>query len=217
MGETPMPLLPDPFSEVPRGLHPVDRDLKRRKLLGKMEPTTMQTPDDIVPESGQREFAYSGSRLIGIGAYSIFFGALISLVAVAALIGVSWAAANKPELVHGPVWEFWLCFGLFLAIGVGIVLLGVAYLKSVKNEKIVLTASEAIWIDRNGREKIRCGFTQIRSVKQSLVAQASSTNYAPKHYRCEATTDVGKIVFSDNIADYNRLKAFFESHAAPSA
>jgi len=37
----------------------------------------------------------------------------------------------------------------------------------------------------------------------------------PQHHRCAVTTDAGTIVFSDNIADYERLKSFFVSHEPP--
>jgi hypothetical protein len=68
---------------------------------------------------------------------------------------------------------------------------------------------------------VRVSFSQIQHVEETVLMQgqvrAGGAAYwqPPQHHRCAVTTDAGTIVFSDNIADYERLKAFFVSHEPP--
>lgn len=173
---------------------------------------------DIVPPSGERQFDYSGSGLAGAGWSQILFGLFLAVLGAVMEVAVFKTYSDHPENVHGPIWLFGLFLAVILAAGVGILSAGAAYVRAVRNEKIVLTPTEVAWIDRSRTERARCAFSQIQHVEETVLTQGrvrfggSAGYYAPVHHRCLVTTDAGRIVFSDNIADYERLKAFFVAH-----
>lgn len=165
-------------------------------------------PSDVIPESGEREFGYADGGLTVVGISMLLGGLLVFALGVALAV----TEMRHPTLIRGlEAWQALLFASLIAATGAAILTIGNAYLLSVRNEKIILTPDDIVWIDRKGVERIRCSFSQVRSAKARIwINSASDGSFTTKrHFRCIVETELGRIVFTDYISDYDRLKVFF--------
>jgi len=165
-------------------------------------------PSDVIPESGEREFSYAHGGLIRVGISMLLGGLLV--IALAVVLAV--LEVLQPTLIHGlEAWQAFLTALVIAGIGAAVLTVGTAYLKSARNEKIILTPDQIVWIDRKGVERIRCSFGQVQHAKASLMID-SGTNGSfttKRHFHCIVETELGRLAFSDYISDYDRLRVFF--------
>lgn len=165
------------------------------------------TPGDLPPanDQGERELTYKHSGLLVDAALMLIFAA-IWLTIIAWMM--YFAVTEKPGPRSTPpqyVIPALLAFG---AIGVALVITAIAYIKAAKNERIILTRTEIIWIDRNGAQRVKATFDQIRNTQEANLAQPAPGRSSRMHHKCIVETAAGKIVFSDNIDNYEALKRF---------
>jgi hypothetical protein len=160
-------------------------------------------------------FDYSESGIGSLGGsltlFSIFW---LSFIGLATFILID---PGHRFNMHGSRWPFaWVLFP-FTLIGIAVLVAGIRYRMAYANEKIEINGDEVQWTNASGVVCLSFTLNQVIDVQEKTLSQPSSSQMAPMHHRCIVQTPGGNMVFSDEIADYERLKAFFISkdHSPP--